>query len=350
MRIMNWMNVKRTTASLLVASAGLALGCENCDVEVDWEDYDDVHKDAMKCCNNKADGTPEGTAARDECLRNLQDKSSELANKIFDFQTACEAGNVEDQEELKGIIEGILRSICRGILVRTLSDNKNVVSPLREVAALSVTTTALNDVIIVDRLGRNNTARSSQAKKSNRFSGDFTIFSNQGGSGGGNVAGTIAWRNAPVAFSQSTQRRYVPTEFSMKLTGYLGEANFDLVADPDNVILINSGGGGVLKALVSIDAPGRIGLLTPEFWMEVPVQMGRNGIAVSFEGLSGNDVAPLAPDQLADWNSDLKVDMLDYAAFMVSLASNGADLTFDGASDSDDLAVFEESFYANFDG
>ncbi len=60
------------TASVLLASAGFGIGCENCGVETEYEDLKDLHKATMKCCQNDPDPNA--------CLQRWRDAKREIEN------------------------------------------------------------------------------------------------------------------------------------------------------------------------------------------------------------------------------------------------------------------------------
>jgi hypothetical protein len=131
----------------------------------------------------------------------------------------------------------------------------------------------------------------------------------------------------------------------------LGETvSLALIDYVDNAITFNSDGTGVLEALVSLDAPSSLGIVAEEVWIELPIKRTLAGIAFKASGLTGLDIAPQAPHPFSDWNKDIVVNMLDYTAFMTDFADNNADVDFDGDTDGEDLARFEELFWVDYEG
>ena len=86
--------------------------------------------------------------------------------------------------------------------------------------------------------------------------------------------------------------------------------------------------------------------------LELPFTISGNRIRISTGGqmVATEQIAPVAPNAIADWRRDFTVDMTDYAFFMESFASGLCDLNGDGETDELDIEFFEERFWAEFEG
>ena len=353
------MTYNRTTKKHMIPFVMLSLlacvamtGCTDClDSRRSKKDYQKRFIASQRqICNAMSD--PE---MKRQCHERVDEYNSCLTNCISDLYRACRDGDVGEMEDIRErCFEG--PTPCGNetpSLSNTLVHNGsvyNVWSPLTETDSITLVlepervTPIFNDRLFSTRGTRGDSERTTSSKNQ-KLTGLFAL-THDNVSVSGNASGQLSYKPSPAILSEQGVRNFDLIALTVEMATQMGEINLNLRDHPHNRIRVGLDDHGTLSAYVGVALPElAIDMLgSGGIWIEVPVRVGRDGLHVIAEEISGASFTPSAPNQIADWNSDMTVNELDYLAFFEDFALNNADATGDGNTDDYDVELFLELY------
>ena len=350
-----------STLGILAASSTFMTGCPGVDkiVEDAMADcnaaYDraqttinDLFDDAMKCCNKKLPDDPAGYAA---CAEAVNDSRKAALEQTGSAHAACVS---QDIEVLKATTQSIIdltnaatKAACDVSKIFNISQSTN--------GEYNNTTPADNyEVVRVELSGRSIALQQIPGEGPQDDSSNTHYNATLNGSvsfaSGDEFIALPAKARLSLSFPQNQHESGIVHSVWLKVPGA------GVFESPESFqgTLSNTDGRGFLinTVLVSANQPSDTDGLKTGLAVELPLSISGNRIFISTgnEMVSIEEVAPVAPNAIADWHRDFVVDMVDYSFFMESFASGYCDLNGDGETNDLDIEVFEDRFWAEFEG
>ena len=301
--------------------------------------------DALKCCLKRLPDDPAGYAA---CTRAVNDAKEDANDTMDDAHAACVSQNIEVLKattlSIIAITQAAVKAACDTTKVFnvTLSNNgeyNNVAQTLDspEEIGIELSGRALALHQLPD--GSNNNTRYSASLK-----------------------GTVTFAMDPLPLAMPTtvhltmslpQNHHEPGIVHSMRVEVAGGGVFESPESFQGSVYRNNEGRRVMNVvLVDASSSANGDDIPVGVALELPFTISGNRIRISTGGemVATEQIAPVAPNAIADWHRDFTVDMTDYAFFMESFASGLCDLNGDGETDELDIEFFEERFWAEFEG
>lgn len=286
---------------------------------------------AKKCCMEISDQD-----RRDQCLMDVADTSREIASLITQWTIACNESESDLMEDLVEAIQDRLRGDGKSCpnpdALVTMADGSlaSLVSPLSSFERI--------DMEIGGRVGGAGA----------RLAGTTCLFEGDASAVCAETVVKIGWLAQANAGEQSRAGSPVLTSFHIRFPDLPG-TSLAMVPHPANEIVLDDRGRGSINAVMELSGPRTPGIFDTA-WFEFPIRIDGGWIEFGSVGMTGLEIAPQAPNAVADWNGDRVVDEFDMVDFYEDFADNPFDLDGDGAVTDADVAYFEQRFFENSNG
>lgn len=273
---------------------------------------------------------------RDQCLVDVANTNREITSLITEWTIACN----EDESELMEDLVETIRDRLRG-------DGKSCPDPdsLVKMADGSLASLA-SPLSTFERVDMEIGGRVGAVGA--RLAGTTCLFEGDESAMCAETVVKIGWLAQVDAGGQSRGGSPVLTSFHIRFPDLPG-TSLAMVPHPANEIVLDDRGRGSINAVMALSGP-RVPGIFETAWFEFPIHVDGGWIELGGVGMTGLEIAPQAPNAVADWNGDRVVDEFDMVAFYEDFADGPFDLDGDGAVTDADVAYFEQRFFENSNG
>lgn len=286
---------------------------------------------ARMCCLDISDQD-----RRDQCLVDVANTTREIVGLITEWTIAC---NEDESDLMEEVVEAIRDRLSR--------DGKSCPDPDALVTMADGSLASLvSPLSTFERVDMEIGGRAGGAGA--RLAGTTCLFEGDASAVCAETVIKIGWLSQVDAGERSRGGSPVLTSFHIGFPDLPG-TSLAMVPHPANEIVLDDRGRGSINAVMELRGPRTPGIFATA-WFEFPIHVDGDWIEFGGVGMTGLEIAPQAPNAVADWNGDRVVDEFDMVDFYEDFADGPFDLDGDGEVTDADVAYFEQRFFENSNG